>query len=284
MENSSNMNKEQLLELVNSLEKSCGETNNNTSSVEADNDPIKHSDSDSNLATKSSLNSDDNKIKSSLLLDVVNSLENSNTGNNNTTCVESENDKILCSHCGGIHDTETKFCPTTGKRIPKKLPKLRACSNEKCSEFGLYNQPERVNYCSQCGKKISLSYNGYEIVDLGLSVKWAKYNVATRNEGGYNEEWGDGWRLPTIEEFGELFKNEHNYQIFKAGILKIETSPKTEDCIMLDEGTYRTSSGLFYVKIDPTYAPHKKGLELIEVTNKLHVRKLHVRLVIDIEK
>lgn len=250
MENSSNMNKEQLFELVNSLEKSCGETNNNTSSVEPDNNTIKHSDNYGDLATKPNLTSDDNKIK--------------------------------CSHCGGMHDAETKFCPTTGKRMPQKLPNLRACSNEQCSEFGLYNQPEKVNYCSQCGKKISLSYNGYEIVDLGLSVKWAKYNVSTEDNGGYNGEWGDGWRLPTIEEFGELFKNEHNCQVFKAGILKIETSQETEDCIMLDEGTYRTSSGLFYVKIDPTYAPFKKGIELIEVTTKSS--KVNIRLVIDIEK
>ena len=283
MENSSNLNKEQLFEIVNNLENSCGETNNNTTSLEPDNNTIKHSDNDGDLATKSSLNSDDNKIKSSLLVEIVNNLENSHRGtNNNNICFESENDKIMCSHCGGMHDTGTIFCPTTGKRMPKKLPNLRSCSNEKCSEFGLCNQPERVNFCSQCGKKISLSYNGHEIVDLGLSVKWAKYNMAEVDKGGYKGEWGDGWRLPTIEEFGELFKKEHDYERFKSNILKIETSSKSEGCIMLDDGTYLTSSGLFYVKIDSTYAPHKKGIELIEVTTKSS--KVNIRLVIDLEK
>lgn len=99
------------------------------------------------------------------------------------------------------------------------------------------------------------SYNGHEYVDLGLSVKWAKYNIgATKpEESGYYFAWGetepksyfswdnykfttDGgntltkytgidysklvreddaaavkwggeWRMPTVEEFNELFNN-----------------------------------------------------------------------------
>jgi|GEM_PF-1479147 len=56
-----------------------------------------------------------------------------------------------------------------------------------------------------------------EAVDLGLSVKWASWNLGASNEyefGGYYhngdaiaEKWDTSWRLPTNDEFEELKKN-----------------------------------------------------------------------------
>ncbi|MCQ2243288.1 MAG: hypothetical protein MJZ32_03410 [Bacteroidaceae bacterium] len=56
-------------------------------------------------------------------------------------------------------------------------------------------------------------------VDLGLSVKWASHNLGatlTSDDGGRFTwadagsnaiKWGDGWRLPTNEEWEELYQN-----------------------------------------------------------------------------
>jgi len=54
-----------------------------------------------------------------------------------------------------------------------------------------------------------------EIIDLGLSVLWADHNLGATyptDAGGYfewNDEnirlWGEGWRLPTDEEWQELY-------------------------------------------------------------------------------
>ena len=57
-----------------------------------------------------------------------------------------------------------------------------------------------------------------EAIDLGLSVKWASWNLGATNEydfGGYykrtenlvSSKWGSDWRLPTEEELNELYKN-----------------------------------------------------------------------------
>ena len=101
-----------------------------------------------------------------------------------------------------------------------------------------------------CGNKKSdtesNTVNGYEYVDLGLSVKWATCNVGASNPGEYGDyyawgetstkssydidnsttygkqmssiagsptwdvtcnKWGSPWRLPTIAEFQELIDN-----------------------------------------------------------------------------
>ena len=55
-----------------------------------------------------------------------------------------------------------------------------------------------------------------EYVDLGLSVKWATCNLGADKPEGYGDyyawgeaahlNWVDGWRMPTKEEFAELFE------------------------------------------------------------------------------
>lgn len=88
--------------------------------------------------------------------------------------------------------------------------------------------------------------NGHEWVDLGLSVKWATYNVGatspedygsyyawgeTSTNGSYTNSktdgkkmsdisgskeydaatanWGKGWRMPTVEEFDEILNKDN---------------------------------------------------------------------------
>lgn len=58
--------------------------------------------------------------------------------------------------------------------------------------------------------------NGYEYIDLGLSVKWAAYNYGAQSheEEGLNltysealkaaKLWGKAWRVPIKEDFQEL--------------------------------------------------------------------------------
>lgn len=62
--------------------------------------------------------------------------------------------------------------------------------------------------------------NGVEAVDLGLSVKWASFNIGNmvtpqsngimispNMEGDFAQRfWGDSWRMPTEEEFQELIE------------------------------------------------------------------------------
>lgn len=82
--------------------------------------------------------------------------------------------------------------------------------------------------------KISGNVDGHDYVDLGLSVKWATCNIGATNPeecGDYFawgnakpdwcyyedklnssaeialENWGESWRMPTIEEFEELVDN-----------------------------------------------------------------------------
>lgn len=65
---------------------------------------------------------------------------------------------------------------------------------------------------------------GHEYIDLGLSVKWATYNIGAESPDGYgrrylwcknknqgydmaNVTWHGRWRTPTDEEFRELIDN-----------------------------------------------------------------------------
>ena len=57
---------------------------------------------------------------------------------------------------------------------------------------------------------------GYPAVDLGLSVKWASTNVGAESMFDYGakmnyeqareKSWGGAWRMPTYEEWEELYR------------------------------------------------------------------------------
>lgn len=69
-------------------------------------------------------------------------------------------------------------------------------------------QPE--NNLNDGGENQSV-YNGHEYVDLGLpsGTLWATCNVGDGRPEEYGDyfAWGEGWRTPTREEWGELFSN-----------------------------------------------------------------------------
>lgn len=142
---------------------------------------------------------------------------------------------MKCPICGEKHSDDAKVCPNTGDQLKKM------CLNQTCSYF-----KERIfgfdkNTCPCCGGLLFTT--PHEYVDLGLSVKWAKYNVVAKNVNGCSlfawgslipnwsyskgdkfncesghcqimpdediatKEWGDSWRIPTRSEWEELIDN-----------------------------------------------------------------------------
>ena len=109
------------------------------------------------------------------------------------------------------------------------------------SDCGGNSQKENINDLSQNqavedNRKLSNSViNGYEYVDLGLSVKWAANNMGAstnmnvgeffpwtliydQNSNVVTNNWGKEWRLPTREEFQELIDQcEWSYDSKKKG-------------------------------------------------------------------
>lgn len=87
---------------------------------------------------------------------------------------------------------------------------LRKCVTEAVKKMEGGNTGATSQHSNNNGNKI----NGYEYVDLGLSVKWATCNVGTlipEGAGDYlaysqacNVEWGGSWRLPNKAELEEL--------------------------------------------------------------------------------
>lgn len=80
----------------------------------------------------------------------------------------------------------------------------------------LFTSCIRINNNESITRLPLQTINGYEYVDLGLSVKWAAYNYGTKSheEEGLNltysealkaaKLWGKAWRVPTKEDFLEL--------------------------------------------------------------------------------
>ena len=142
---------------------------------------------------------------------------------------------MKCPICGGEHPDDVQICTNTGEQL-KKMCLNRDCSYYRERIFGL-----DMDTCPCCGRLLFTT--PHEYVDLGLSVKWAKYNVGAddSNEGSlfawgslvpncsyskkeeYNcevghcyiqpdediatKEWGDYWRIPTRGEWEELISS-----------------------------------------------------------------------------
>lgn len=58
---------------------------------------------------------------------------------------------MKCPHCGQEHPDGYKFCPLTSKSL---TPQLKACTNERCEEFGKYTLPLDAIFCPCCGELI----------------------------------------------------------------------------------------------------------------------------------
>lgn len=155
---------------------------------------------------------------------------------------------IECPFCKRRHNITATFCDNTGKRLRK------ACSNKSCSEYGKYILPHETKFCPMCGQSLHENsncedkglINGYEYINLGLSVKWATCNIGasqphefgnyyawgeTYTKNSYTREncisigkklgeisglvsfdparnqWGGSWRMPTKNELLELKNN-----------------------------------------------------------------------------
>ena len=109
---------------------------------------------------------------------------------------------------------------------------------------------------------------GHEYVDLGLSVKWATCNIGAETPDGYGRRyiwrknmkqgydttsynWQGRWRLPTVENFRELFDNcihewvEHDDV---RGLLFTSTKPGFEG-----KTIFLRASGLFDIDENGPY-------------------------------
>ena len=126
--------------------------------------------------------------------------------------------------------------------------------------------------------------NGYQYVDLGLSVKWATCNIGankpeeygnyfawgeTRSKSVYNESnysynedpkilplsadaahvnWGGAWRMPTIAECRELCEHCTWKWIFQNGIKGYKvTSKNNGNSIFLPAAGYKSSTSIYCV-------------------------------------
>lgn len=145
-------------------------------------------------------------------------------------------------------------------------------------------------------------YTEDDAVDLGLSVLWATYhNVGAKNEGdggtalnssvssvNLGEEWSDGWRVPTKEEWEELrekctWETTNALMYGRAGY--IVTGPNgNQMCLFMDV------SATFYRGYYLTSTPYKKeeywgrmflAETFCDFVNYEGVAGSHIRLVRD---
>ena len=183
-------------------------------------------------------------------------------------------------------------------------PNPTTSNNKKASESGLdsftvdlTNLSEGVTYYVRAYaiNKKGISYgeqarfttetlNGYQYVDLGLSVKWATCNIGankpeeygnyfawgeTRSKSVYNESnysynedpkilplsadaahvnWGGAWRMPTIAECRELCEHCTWKWIFQNGIKGYKvTSKNNGNSIFLPAAGYKSSTSIYCV-------------------------------------
>ncbi len=145
----------------------------------------------------------------------------------------------------------------------------------------IYNQQPHQTQVSEASGTI----NGYEYVDLDLSVKWARYNVGATSPSGYGDyfawgetktkseyteensetygkemgdisgdarydaaraNWGSTWRLPTAEEIDEL-KNKCKWKWAKIGnYVGWKVTGPNGNSIFLPAAGYRYGSSLYY--------------------------------------
>lgn len=95
-------------------------------------------------------------------------------------------------------------------------------------------------------------HNGVEAVDLGLSVKWASFNIGnvtvpqnsgigikTNFEGDCAQRfWGGSWRMPTEEEFQELIEKCEWEGVQAEGTYLIKATGPSGNFVYFYTGSY----------------------------------------------
>ena len=143
---------------------------------------------------------------------------------------------------------------------------------------------------------------GYAAVDLGLSVRWAAYNVGADSINVYGdyyawgeikpkkdysqdtylntsfdvaqEVWGEGWRMPTKEECEELMKGCTSHATSTSGTTYYFVFTSKTNGNTISFGGYRPASpgigsgdyGAYFLSSTLTY----NSVNLIEVTADYH--------------
>ena len=86
---------------------------------------------------------------------------------------------------------------------------------------------------SECAVTVEQAINGYEYVDLGLSVKWAAYNIGAEKPWDYGDyfAWGETY---TKEEY-----NETNCSTYGVELGDISGDPEYDAAAAIWGGTWR---------------------------------------------
>ncbi len=151
------------------------------------------------------------------------------------------------------------------ERLAAETEKKRIAENKRQLEAKRKLIEEKI-------KKVSGINNKHKYVDLGLSVKWAACNIGASESFEFGDyyfwgsttpnkkydyetydiqydisgtqydaakiKWGEGWRIPTKDEWTELFDNCTWYRFTYNGVEGWAISGKNENCIFIPDAGY----------------------------------------------
>ena len=122
------------------------------------------------------------------------------------------------------------------------------------SEYGDYYAWGEIETKSEYRKETSLTY-GVELDDISGNLQ---YDAATAN-------WGEGWRLPTKQEFEELYAECYWEWTFLDGVAGLKVTGPNGNSIFLPAAGYRSGPSLDYVGEYGRYwssTPYKSGTQI----------------------
>lgn len=144
--------------------------------------------------------------------------------------------------------------------IPSSVTEIADNAFFDCVSLKTVNMPDGelkekvLAYLSKIQNEEKHGYSdGHEWVDLGLSVKWATCNVGADSPeslGDYfdgngdaaHDEWGGGWRTPTLEEWEELLDKCEMSETMHGGVRGYKFASKTNNnSIFLPCGGFKCS-------------------------------------------
>lgn len=91
---------------------------------------------------------------------------------------------MRCPHCGQEHPDNFLFCPITGEII---TPRLKACINKQCTDYGKYILPLDGRFCPSCGKQLNNQIVESETANdsLEFTVEGVSFNMILVEHGSF---------------------------------------------------------------------------------------------------
>lgn len=143
--------------------------------------------------------------------------------------------------------------------FPRYADRLPELLNSVCGFLG--RQPQRVISSSSKHSILGInSFNGHEWVDLGLpsGTLWATCNVGASKPEQYGDyllrdesvkavaSWGDGWRVPTKEEWEELRRYAPSTWTLRNGVFGRLFMADNKGSIFLPAAGNRSGSKIYH--------------------------------------